>query len=89
MALFACLVMRKTFLPNNGLASAFLNKTWFEARSNILIETDRPGGWSPENDCCWRVAFRQPLRKPSSQSLHLSLALLEANGMSDFQSLAC
>lgn len=45
------------FLPNNGLASAFLNKTWFEARSNILIENDRPGDWSPEKDCCWRVAF--------------------------------
>ena len=24
------------------------------------------GDWSPEKDCCWRLTFRQPVRKQSS-----------------------
>ena len=23
----------------------------------ILIEYDHPGDWSPEKECCWRLAF--------------------------------
>ena len=33
-----------------------------------LIEKDRLGYWSPEKDCCWWRTFRQPVRKPSSES---------------------
>ena len=32
-----------------------------------LIENDHLGEWSPENDCCWRLKFRQPVWKPSSE----------------------
>ena len=32
-----------------------------------FIEKDL-GGWSPEEDCCWWLTFRHPLRKPSSES---------------------
>jgi len=35
---------------------------------NALIENDQLGDWSPETDCCWRVMFRQAVRKPSSES---------------------
>ena len=34
---------------------------------NTLIEKDHLGDWSPEKDCCLRL-FRQPVRKPSSES---------------------
>ena len=33
-----------------------------------LIENDHLGDWSPEKDCCWRLTFRQPVRKPCSES---------------------
>ena len=33
-----------------------------------LIENDHLGDWSPEKDCCIRLTFRQPVRKPSSES---------------------
>ena len=26
------------------------------------------GDWSTEKDCCWRLTFRQPVQKPSSES---------------------
>ena len=32
------------------------------------IEKDRLGDWSPEKDCCYWLTFRQPVRKPSSES---------------------
>ena len=28
---------------------------------------DHVGDWSPEKDCCWRLTFRQPVQKPSSE----------------------
>ena len=34
----------------------------------ILIEKDHLDDWSPEKDCCLRLTFRQPERKPSSES---------------------
>ena len=33
-----------------------------------LIEKHHLGDWSPEKDCCLRLTFRQPVRKPSSES---------------------
>ena len=36
--------------------------------NNTLIEKDHLGDWSPEKDCCLRLTFRQPVRKPSSES---------------------
>ena len=33
-----------------------------------MIEKDHLGNWSPEKDCCWRLTFRQPVQKPSSES---------------------
>jgi len=33
-----------------------------------LIENDHLGEWSPEKDCCLRLTFRQPVRKPSEPS---------------------
>ena len=37
-----------------------------------LIENDHLGDWSPEKDCCLRLTFRQPVRKPSESSDSLS-----------------
>ena len=34
---------------------------------HTLIKNDHLGDWSPEKDCGWRLTFRQPLRKPSSE----------------------
>ena len=34
----------------------------------FVIEKDHLGDWSPEKDCCWRLMFRQPVRRPSSES---------------------
>ena len=34
-----------------------------------LIENDDLGDWSSENDSCWRLTFRQPVWKPSLESL--------------------
>ena len=34
----------------------------------MLIENDHLCDWSPEKDCFWRLTFRQPVRKPSSES---------------------
>ena len=31
-------------------------------------ENDHLDDWSPEKDSCWRLRFRQPVRKPSSES---------------------
>ena len=33
-----------------------------------LTENDHLGDWSPEKNCCWRLTFRHPLRKPILQS---------------------
>ena len=33
--------------------------------SYIMIEKDHLGDWSPEKDCCWRLTFRQHVRKSS------------------------
>ena len=33
-----------------------------------LIEKDHLGDWNPEKDFCLRLTFRQPERKPSSES---------------------
>ena len=33
------------------------------------IEKGHLGDWSPEKDCCWRLTFRQPVRKPSSAQM--------------------
>ena len=33
-----------------------------------MIENDHLGDWSPEKDCCWRLTFPQPVRRPSSES---------------------
>ena len=33
-----------------------------------MIEKDHIGDWSSEKDCCWRLTFRQPVWKPSSES---------------------
>ena len=36
--------------------------------SNALwLKNDYLGDWSPEKDCFWRLTFRQPLWKPSSE----------------------
>ena len=35
---------------------------------NSLIEKDHLGDWSPEKDCCLCLTFRQPVRKPYSES---------------------
>ena len=35
---------------------------------HTLIEKDRLGDRSPEKDCCYWLTFRQPVRKPSSES---------------------
>ena len=32
------------------------------------IEKDHVGDWSPGKDCCYWLTFRQPVRKPSSES---------------------
>ena len=37
-------------------------------KHKILIENDHLGDWSAEKDCGWRLSFRQPVRKPSSES---------------------
>ena len=37
------------------------------------------GDWSPEKDCCWRLTFRQPERKPSSESPLFRLTLKMAS----------
>ena len=34
----------------------------------FVTERDHLGDWSPEKDCCWRLMFRQPVRKPYSES---------------------
>ena len=44
-------------------------ETQIEQYSFTLIENDHLGDWSPENGCCWRLAFRQPVPKPSSECL--------------------
>ena len=28
-----------------------------------MIENEHLGDWNPEKDCCWRLTFRQPVRK--------------------------
>ena len=33
-----------------------------------MIEKDHLGDWSPEEDCCLRLRFLQPVPKPSSES---------------------
>ena len=43
--------------------TACRNTLWF-----TLTEKDHLGGWSPEKDCCLWLTFRQPVRKPSSES---------------------
>jgi len=45
-----------------------------------LIEKDHPGDRSPEKDCCWRLTFRQPVRKPSSESFE-SLSQLKIQNL--------
>ena len=35
---------------------------------NTLFENDHLVHSSPEKDCGWRLTFRQPVRKPSSES---------------------
>ena len=35
-----------------------------------MIEKDHLGDWSTEKDCCLRLTFRQPVRKPSSESTY-------------------
>ena len=37
-------------------------------KNNTSIEKDHLGDWSPEKDCCYWLTFRQPVRKPSSES---------------------
>ena len=37
-----------------------------------LIEKDHLGDCSPKKDCCLRLTFRQPVRKPSSKSSDLT-----------------
>ena len=34
---------------------------------NAFIENDHLGDRKPEKDCCWRLTFRQPVRKASSE----------------------
>ena len=46
----------------NNNTPVILNK-----RHCTLIENDL-GDWSPVKDCCWRLTFRQLVRKPSSES---------------------
>ena len=41
----------------------------------ILIENDNLGDWSPEKDCFWWLTFRQPVRKPSSESTPTTVLL--------------
>ena len=41
---------------------------FFRPVKYTLIEKDHLGDWSPEKDCCLRLTFRQPVRKPSSES---------------------
>ena len=33
-----------------------------------MIENNHQGDWRPEKDCCWLLTFRQPVRKPFSES---------------------
>ena len=47
----------------NNNTPVILNK-----RHCTLIENDHLGDWSPVKDCCWRLTFRQVVRKPSSES---------------------
>ena len=42
--------------------------------THFLIENDHLGDWSPEKDCCWRMRFRQPMRKLQSQVFTLKIA---------------
>ena len=39
---------------------------WRPSRVDVgLMSTkDHLGDWSPEKDCCYRLTFRQPVRKP-------------------------
>ena len=39
-----------------------------------LIEKDHLGDRSPEKDCCYWLTFRQPVRKPSSETLKMASA---------------
>ena len=41
----------------------------YREERSFLIEKDHLGDWSPEKDCCLRLMFRQPVRKPSSESI--------------------
>ena len=43
-------------------------ETQIEQYSFTLIENNL-GDMSPEKGCCWRLAFRQPVPKPSSEWL--------------------
>ena len=57
---FLCLV-------TPGLAHANFSEA-FVQQDITLIEKDHLDEWSPEKDCCLRLTFRQPVRKPSSKS---------------------
>ena len=41
---------------------------WTQER-HTWIEKDRVGNWSPEKECSLWLAFRQPVLKPSSESI--------------------
>ena len=48
-----------------------------------LIDNDHLGDWSPEKDNCWRLTFRQPVRKLSSDIfLCLKMASAQVVGTS-------
>ena len=44
-----------------------------------LIEKDHLGDWRSEKDCCLRLTFRQPVRKPFSESLKMAVEPSVAN----------
>ena len=59
-------------IPNKP-TDFFERRDFTSGKNCTLIEKDHLGDWSPEKDYCLWLTFRQPVRKPSSESLSDSL----------------
>ena len=55
-----------TATPQGILKSVYKTVWRILSQYNIvtLIKKDHLGDWSPEKDCCLRLTFQQPVRKP-------------------------